>query len=55
MTLKKLLDLHPEYSDLEVVVYRPDSGEYFHVSPENGGVYVSNEDANSVLLVFDAS
>ena len=50
MTLKKLLDNHPEYKDLELAVYTAD-GSYFYPSDSNGGIYISKDEDVDVLVI----
>ena len=60
MTLKEILEKHPEWADLRVVVMDPNEGNYHYVSdgPYGSGMlyeaneYDDNENIIGNLLVF---
>ena len=56
MTLKEMIEQHPEWADLDVVLYT-DSGDYEYVGA-SAGAYIDRDHAESPphpVLVFSAN
>lgn len=57
MTLNEIIEKHPEYADLEVVIYSID-GSYHYVGDDaysSGAMYKSHDEEEKIdVLVFSA-
>ncbi len=59
MTLRELIEKHPEFADIDVVVYNGNEGEYSYIDG-SGTVYIDEQDdydscPNVPVLVFSAN